>query len=179
MTRIFGDASVSVTMCYTFIELTCFEISELLCSWRPWRPLRFIYLQTKAPEVSGETRGLFPAADLPPSAYSVSSVVQRQGSGFPHECLFVRSVGESSLLPMNSGIVASPSALIPSRRRTFQAVSQRIFRSSQNDRLSTYQTSRRNFSSQEMALRPFTCAQPVIPGRTSWRRACSGEYLSR
>ena len=28
----------------------------------------------------------------------------------------------------------------------------------------------------DTALRPLTCAQPVIPGRTSWRRACSALY---
>ena len=43
--------------------------------------------------------------------------------------------------------------------------------SNQKVRWSTYQTSRANFSSQEMALRPLTCAQPVTPGFTSMRRA--------
>ena len=80
---------------------------------------------------------------------------------------------------MNSGIVASPSALIPSRFSTFHAVMARIFRSSRKDRLSTYQTSRANFSSQVIAFRPLICAHPVIPGFTSCRRACSGVYRSR
>ena len=43
----------------------------------------------------------------------------------------------------------------------------------------TYHTSRLNFSSQLMALRPFTCAQPVRPGRTSWRWRCSSLYSGR
>src|SRR5690606_29451558 len=51
-----------------------------------------------------------------------------------------------------------------------------ILRSSQKDQLSTYQTSYANFSSQESAFLPFTWAHPVIPGRTSWRRAGSGVY---
>ena len=82
-------------------------------------------------------------------------------------------------VPMNSGIVASPSALIPSRFSTFHAVRTRIFRSSKKDRLSTYQTSRANFSSQVIAFRPLTCAQPVRPGLTSWRRACSGSISAQ
>lgn len=36
-----------------------------------------------------------------------------------------------------------------------------------------------NFCSQEMALRPLICAQPVMPGRTSWRRACVLLYRGR
>src|SRR5690606_19272141 len=51
--------------------------------------------------------------------------------------------------------------------------------SSQKDQLSTYQTSYSNFSSQESAFRPFTCAQPVMPGRTLCRRACSGVYKGK
>ena len=43
--------------------------------------------------------------------------------------------------------------------------------SSHRLRWSTYQTSSANLSSQLMALRPLTCAQPVTPGRTSCRRA--------
>src|SRR5690606_9427253 len=57
-------------------------------------------------------------------------------------------------LPVNFGMVASPSALIPSRTRTFLTVRKRILISSQSDRLSTYQTSSRNFSSHDSALRP-------------------------
>ncbi len=82
-------------------------------------------------------------------------------------------------LPVNLDIVASPDALIPSRTMTLRTVSHRIFRSTQKDRLSTYQTSNANLSSQLSALRPFTCAHPVTPGRISWRRACSGEYKGR
>ena len=36
-----------------------------------------------------------------------------------------------------------------------------------------------NFSVQVMAFLPWHCAQPLIPGRTSCRRACSGEYRGR
>ena len=49
------------------------------------------------------------------------------------------------VVPVNRGIVASPAALIPSRRTTLSTVSQMIFRSSQRLRLSTYQTSSANF----------------------------------
>src|SRR5690554_5724530 len=84
-----------------------------------------------------------------------------------------------SLLPVDLDIVTSPSPLISSRTSTFFTVSNRIFTSSQSDRLSTYRTSSRNLSSQEIALRPFTCAQPVTPGRASWRRYCSCEYSGR
>src|SRR5690606_32285356 len=44
-------------------------------------------------------------------------------------------------LPVNFGMVASPSALIPSRTTTFLTVRKRILISSQRDLLSTYQTS--------------------------------------
>src|SRR5699024_2392316 len=54
-----------------------------------------------------------------------------------------------------------------------------ILISSQNDWLSTYQTSSLNLSSQLIALRPLICAQPVTPGRTSCRRYCSAEYKGR
>ena len=46
--------------------------------------------------------------------------------------------------------------------------------SSQKLQWSTYHTSRANFRSQLTSLRPFTWAQPVIPGFMSCRRACSG-----
>ena len=52
-------------------------------------------------------------------------------------------------------------------------VRRRISRSRRNERRSTYSTSRLSRSSHETALRPDTCARPVTPGRTSWRRACS------
>jgi hypothetical protein len=51
----------------------------------------------------------------------------------------------------------------------------RILRSSTSDQLSTYQTSSARRRSQLTALRPCTAAQPVMPGRTSWRRACAAE----
>src|SRR5690554_2365360 len=82
-------------------------------------------------------------------------------------------------LPENAVIVASPSALIPSRTKTFFTVSHNILISNQNERLSTYHTSSLNLSSQLMALRPLISAQPVTPGRTSWRRYCSLEYKGR
>src|SRR3546814_21096917 len=63
-------------------------------------------------------------------------------------------------LPVNFGIVASPAALMPSRTSTLRTVSNRIFKSRMKERCSTYQRSSANFSSQESALRPFTCAQP-------------------
>ncbi len=81
--------------------------------------------------------------------------------------------------PVNSGMVACPSREIPDRWNTLATVIARIFRSSPRVQLSTYHASRANFSSQEMAFRPFTWAQPVIPGSTSWRRACSREYRGR
>src|SRR5690554_4169034 len=69
-------------------------------------------------------------------------------------------------VPTNLLMVASPSALMPSRTTTFLTVKKIILISSQNERLSTYHTSSLNLSSQLMALRPLICAQPVIPGRT-------------
>jgi len=44
---------------------------------------------------------------------------------------------------------------------------------------STYQTFNLNFSVQLMVLRPWHWAQPLMPGRTSCRRACSGEYSGK
>ena len=61
------------------------------------------------------------------------------------------------------------------RRITPVTVSRMMRRSRRSERCSTYQTSRSSWSSQDSALRPLTCAQPVTPGRTSWRRAWSGE----
>ena len=77
--------------------------------------------------------------------------------------------------PMNSSMVARPGCDIPSPDSIFQTVMRKMRISSQKDQWSTYQTSSLNFSSQVMALRPLICAQPVMPGSTSWRRACSGE----
>ena len=59
---------------------------------------------------------------------------------------------------------------------SFFTVRKITFRSNQSDLLSTYHTSRLNLFSQLIALRPFTCAHPVTPGFTSWRRYCSLEY---
>src|SRR5271157_1054895 len=81
--------------------------------------------------------------------------------------------------PRNGTTVTSPRPEMPSRRRTLTRVIVRILASSLNDQWSTYQVSSRNFSSQSIAFRPLTCAQPVIPGRTSWRLACSGVYRAR
>src|SRR5690606_6470880 len=61
-----------------------------------------------------------------------------------------------SLLPVNFGMVASPSALMPSRAKTLRMVRYSILMSNQILRLSTYHTSNANFSSQEIALRPLT-----------------------
>ena len=54
-----------------------------------------------------------------------------------------------------------------------------IFKSSTKLILSTYQTSSLNFSSQLIALLPFTCAQPVMPGFTACLRFCSLLYRGR
>src|SRR5690606_19450983 len=85
-----------------------------------------------------------------------------------------RPPASAPAVPVNSGMVASPAAEMPSRARTLRRVRRRILRSRAREAWSTYQTSRANFSSQVRALRPLTWAQPVRPGRTSWRRACSG-----
>ena len=53
------------------------------------------------------------------------------------------------------------------RLRTFRIVNQKILASNEKEILSTYQTSYANFCSHEIALRPLTCAHPVIPGMTS------------
>jgi len=66
------------------------------------------------------------------------------------------------------------SALTSSRANIFRSVPQRILISSQRLTRSTYHTSSSNFSSQLTALRPLICAQPVMPGSTSCRRACCG-----
>ena len=81
--------------------------------------------------------------------------------------------------PINSGAVGSPGALISFRESTFWKVKKSIFKSSQRDWFSTYHTSSSNFCSHEIALRPFTCAQPVIPGLASCRLACREEYRER
>lgn len=58
--------------------------------------------------------------------------------------------------PVNLDAVACPSALIPSRTKTFLMVKISIRISSNRERLSTYQISRANFSGQLTALRPLT-----------------------
>src|SRR5690606_29101170 len=70
-------------------------------------------------------------------------------------------------LPVNGVMLAWPSCEIPSRARTRPRVFAKMRRSSPRLQLSTYQTSSENFSSQVSALRPLTCAQPVMPGSTS------------
>src|SRR5690606_9449104 len=66
--------------------------------------------------------------------------------------------------PVKRLMVTCPSALMPSRTNTFLTVNSKIRMSSHKERLSTYHTSSANFSGQLSALRPFTCAQPVMPG---------------
>src|SRR5262249_41948246 len=78
-------------------------------------------------------------------------------------------------VPRNGSIVATPGCAMPSPRTTCPIVIFRMRRSSRNERLSTYQMSSANFSSQVSALRPCTWLQPVIPGRTWWRRISSFE----
>lgn len=79
---------------------------------------------------------------------------------------------------MNSGMVAWPSALTPSRWTTDWIVRNRILASMHGDAWSTYHTSKASLSGHDMALRPLTCAQPVMPGRASSRRFCSALYRS-
>ena len=74
----------------------------------------------------------------------------------------------------SSGIVAWPSWLTPWRRSTSPTVAARMRRSRRTGRWSTYHRSSSSRSSQVVVLRPLICAQPVSPGRTSCRRACSG-----
>ena len=58
----------------------------------------------------------------------------------------------------------------------------RILISKNSDTLATYHTSYSNFCCQLMAFLPFTCAQPVMPGRTScrrrWRSLYRGNYCT-
>ena len=70
---------------------------------------------------------------------------------------------------------AWPSWLMPSRLATLRTVATMISMSRRSERFSTYQTSMSSWSSQVRALRPLACAHPVMPGRTSWRRAWAGE----
>ena len=82
-------------------------------------------------------------------------------------------------VPLNTSIVACPALLISARFKTFMIVIHTTLRSVHSVQWSTYHTSNLNFSVQLMALRPWHCAQPLIPGRTSCLRACSGEYSGR
>src|SRR5665647_1145056 len=119
-----------------------------------------------AQEVPGRRQlvdGIHDVVDLPAEAAAADN-----------DKLRAHGVSWSVLVPRNSGIVASPAALIPSRRTTDRTVASRILRSPRREWWSTYSTSNRNLSSQPTALRPETCARPVSPGRTSCRRACSG-----
>ena len=59
------------------------------------------------------------------------------------------------------------------RRSTCETVRARIRTSSPRLQWSTYQASSCRRSSNREACRPFTAAQPVIPGRISWRRPSS------
>jgi hypothetical protein len=61
-----------------------------------------------------------------------------------------------SALPVNRVIVTCPSAAMPSRCSTLPTVRIRIRKSSNNDQLSTYQTSISNRSIHDVAFRPFT-----------------------
>src|ERR1051326_1886096 len=81
--------------------------------------------------------------------------------------------------PRTPPIVACPACEIPCRVTPLHIVRARIFASSHRLQWSTYHVSRLNFSSQVIAFRPFTCAQPVIPGFTRCRRACSAVYRGR
>ena len=74
--------------------------------------------------------------------------------------------------PRNSVIVTPGAWSMPSPRRTMPTVRARMRASRASDAWSTYQTSRASRSSHAVVLRPFTWAQPVMPGRTSSRRAC-------
>src|SRR5262249_53641928 len=82
-------------------------------------------------------------------------------------------------LPRKTGTDALPSGVMPRRRATLVKVLRRIWMSTASDTFSTYQRSQSNFCSHVSAFRPLTCAQPVMPGSTSWRRAWRGEYRSR
>ena len=92
---------------------------------------------------------------------------------------FDASGAPGSTGPANSRMVASPAAETPRRRTRFASVRTAIRKSSQNDAFSTYHTSCLKRASHDSRLRPLTCAQPLRPGRTSCRRACSRVYNGR
>src|SRR5688572_11082038 len=68
---------------------------------------------------------------------------------------------------------------MPSVLKTFLMVRNNILKSNAKDIWSTYQTSNSNLLSQLIALRPFTCAHPVIPGLTSCLLFCKDEYKGK
>src|ERR1700761_834450 len=128
-----------------------------------------------------------PAVDSPQADGGHS---RRQGKYAPMQqlCDGARRIRTADLL----GAIAEVDRLTPSRTRgplvqvcsesgarpwpvtTDQAVFSRMRRSRERLRWSTYQTSSSIRSSQGMPARPWTWAQPVIPGRTSWRRFWCG-----
>lgn len=76
-------------------------------------------------------------------------------------------------------MVASPFWDIPLRLITHLIVLQNIIMSVMKETWFTYQISSSNFFLQLIAFLPFTCAHPVMPGRTSCLLACSSLYRGR
>lgn len=64
-------------------------------------------------------------------------------------------------------MVAEVADDMSARLSTFFAVVHTIDKSVFSEIWSTYHTSSSNYCPQDMALRPWHCAQPVMPGRTS------------
>jgi hypothetical protein len=77
----------------------------------------------------------------------------------PHYLTIVPAVS-----PWKISIVSADSRVYASSVRTFQIVHKQYFYVQSKLTLATYQTSRSNFCSQLISLRPFTCAQPDMPG---------------
>ena len=76
-------------------------------------------------------------------------------------------------LPLGAAMPAFPAAgraLVGAAEERKRRPNQRIVRSTRGDRCSTYQTSSSIRSAHGSVARPFTCAHPVSPGRTSRRR---------
>ena len=69
--------------------------------------------------------------------------------------------------------------VIPSRRTTVRIIFTRTSVSMRRSCSSTYSRSSTKRWSHSMALRPLTWASPVMPGRTSCRRACYGVSRGR
>lgn len=78
-------------------------------------------------------------------------------------------------VPSNGYIVVASTLLMSARFSTFIMVIQITFMSVHRVQWSTYHTSNLNRSVQLMALRPWHCAHPDIPGLISCLLACSGE----